>query len=310
MPNAILRPDAEALIEDQVAREIIEGTVTASAAMKMFTRMPNMTSDKTKLRVLDLLPLAYWVDGDIGFKNFTKQAWKNKWINAAEMAAIIPIPESVLDDADYDIWASVKPRAIEAFARLFDDATFTGVNKPNGFRDGMLESIPTTSQIAQTGTLYEAINDAMAAVESSGFVPTGVVGGPRLKSKFRMMLDTTGQPIKGTDIDSIPRDYIVNGAWDDSVAQMVIGDMRQAVFAIRKDVTVKLLDQAVIQDPATEEIIYNLAQQDMVALRLVMRLGWELPNPINILEPNPAVRFPFALVLPNSTTPEIPDLGA
>lgn len=29
----------------------------------------------------------------------------------------------------------------------------------------------------------------------------------------------------------------------------------------------------------TEGIIYNLAQQDMTALRIVFRMGWALPNP-------------------------------
>ena len=298
--NSILRADAEALIEPQIAKQIIEGVATTSAAMKLFTRLPNMTSDKTKLRVLDQLPLAYWVDGDAGMKQTTKQAWDKKFINACEMATIIPIPEAVLEDADYDIWAIVKPRAIEALARLFDDATFTGTGKPTGFRDGLLQSIPTGAQITQSGTLYVAISDAMKAVEESGFVPNGVVGGPSLKSKFRMMLDTSGQPIKGTEIDSIQREYIVNGSWKDSVAQMIVGDMKQAVYAIRQDVTVKLLTEAVIQDPSDGEIIYNLAQQDMVALRLVMRLGWEIPNPINILQPNKAVRFPFAMIKPKA----------
>lgn len=50
-------------------------------------------------------------------------------------------------------------------------------------------------------------------------------------------------------------------------------------MTIRQDVTVKILDQGVIQDINTKEIMYNLAQQDMVALRVVFRMGWALPNP-------------------------------
>ena len=42
----------------------------------------------------------------------------------------------------------------------------------------------------------------------------------------------------------------------------------------------KAADQGVIQDPSTKAIVYNLAQQDMVALRVVMRMGWSaLPTP-------------------------------
>ena len=47
---------------------------------------------------------------------------------------------------------------------------------------------------------------------------------------------------------------------------------QQLVYSIRQDITVKILDQGVIQDPETKDIVYNLAQQDMIALRVVMRL--------------------------------------
>ena len=37
-------------------------------------------------------------------------------------------------------------------------------------------------------------------------------------------------------------------------------------------------------------------QQDMVALRAVMRLGWEIPNPINSVETDKEKRCPFAVL--------------
>ena len=37
----------------------------------------------------------------------------------------------------------------------------------------------------------------------------------------------------------------------------------------------------------------------MVALRVVMRLGWEIPNPVNALNES-AARFPFASLKPAS----------
>ena len=90
-----------------------------------------------------------------------------------------------------------------------------------------------------------------------------------------------------------------NGAYDNTIAQLIVGDFKQAVYSIRQDVTVKILDQGVIQDPVTKEIVYNLAQQDMVALRIVFRMGWALPNPATRMDED-RVGCPFAYLEPTS----------
>ena len=302
--SMITKSDAYALFEPDLINEIIEGAIKQSAVLQLFRRLPNMTSNKMKMRVLDSLPMAYWVDADTnnGRKKLTKMAWDNKYITAEELAVIVPIKEDVLDDADYDIWADVRPRLVEAIGKAIDNAVLTGVNKPNGFRLDLLSSIINAGAVITQGSpanLYSDINSAMVKVEESGYNPTGIVGGVDVKGKFRMMLDTTGQPIAGTEIGNLPKFYVDNGAWDKDKAVMVVGDFSQAVYSIRQDVTYKILDQAIIQDPSTGEILYNLAQEDMVALRVVFRMGWEIPNPINALSPDEGVRFPFASIVKN-----------
>ena len=137
----------------------------------------------------------------------------------------------------------------------------------------------------------------MTEVEESGYNVTGLVGGVGLKGKFRMMTDKNGQPLNATEIGSLNRAYLDNGAWNKTLSTLVAGDFNQAVYSIRQDVTYKVLDQAVIQDPSDGSILYNLAQDDMVALRVVMRLGWEIPNPVNALDET-ETRFPFASLKP------------
>ncbi|MBO7221811.1 MAG: phage major capsid protein [Clostridia bacterium] len=295
----ITRSNVEALFEPDVVEEIIQGAVKQSAALSMFRQLPRMSSNKMKMRVLDALPMAYWVGAENnGRKKLTKMAWDNKYIVAEELAVIVPIKEDLLDDADIDVWAEVRPRIEEAMARKVDEAIFTGVDKPAGFRADILTSIINAGAEVEQGSksLYEAVNDAMSRVEESDYNPNGIIGGVGLKGKFRMMLDQSGQPIKGTEIDSINKAYIANGAWDKDKALAIVGDFSQAVYAIRQDITYKVLTEAVIQDPSSGEILYNLAQDDMVALRVVFRMGWEIPNPINALQPDEAVRFPFASI--------------
>ena len=301
----ITRNDADALIETQVANEIFEGVVKDSKALSMFKRLPNMTSDKTKLRVLDSLPVAYFVDEtqDNGRKNLSKLAWDKKYINAAELAVIIPIKENVLNDASVDIWAQIRPRIVEAFARKIDDAIFFGTNKPTDWRAGLVPSVISAgATVTETAKgLYSDINDAMVKVEESGYNVNGILGGVGLKGKFRMMLDTTGQPLNTTEIGSIRREFMDNGVWKKNTATLIAGDFDQAVYSIRQDITYKVLTEAVIQDPSDGTILYNLAQDDMVALRVVMRLGWEIPNPVNATEEDKTKRFPFAALVPAST---------
>ena len=302
MGKGIDKTNVEALIDTQVANEIFEGVVRESKALSMFRRLPNMTSDKTKLRVLDSLPIAYFVDESTnnGRKNLTKMAWDKKYINAAELAVIVPIKENVLNDTSIDIWSEVKPRIVEAFGKKIDNAIFNGTDKPADWRAGLIPSIVTAgAEVTEGDNLYSDINDVMTKVEESGYNVTGLLGGVGLKGKFRMLTDTTGQPIKGTEIDSLPKAFLDNGAWDKTKSILIAGDFSQAVYAIRQDVTYKVLTEAVIQDPSSGDILYNLAQDDMVALRVVMRLGWEIPNPVNALNET-ATRFPFANLKPKS----------
>ena len=91
---------------------------------------------------------------------------------------------------------------------------------------------------------------------------------------------------------------LMNGAWDETEALMITGDFSQMVYSIRQDVTYKILTEATIVDPTTREVVYSLAQQDMVALRAVMRLGWEIPNPVSAYRSDLLSYTPFAVYVP------------
>ena len=77
MPS-IERDNLAGLIPEPVSREIFQGVVESSSVLKVGRRLPNMTSQTQSINVLDMLPIAYWVNGDMGFKQTAAQAWEKK----------------------------------------------------------------------------------------------------------------------------------------------------------------------------------------------------------------------------------------
>ena len=80
-------------------------------------------------------------------------------------------------------------------------------------------------------------------------------------------------------LDGAPIEFPTNGAVDDTKSLLIAGDWKQLCYAIRQDLTVTKSNQA-----------------DMTALRFVMRLGWQLPNPVGGL--GGSTRYPFAVLKP------------
>lgn len=303
------RSGAESLIPEERAREIIQGVIAQSAVLTRGRRLPNMSSRTYKMPVLDMLPLAYFVNGDTGQKKTTKMAWDKKFIVAEEIAVIVPIPESVLDDSEYDIWGEVRPRVEEAFGKVIDGAILFDVNKPDSWRDGLVTAATaagSTVTLASGDKLYDKImgeDGVIARVEDSGYFVTGHMADISMRAKLRGMKDEIGQPIFKSDmqssttysLDGSPMNFPNNGAFDKTQALMISGDFSQLVYSIRQDITFKLFTEGVVQN-TDGSIAYNLMQQDMVALRAVMRIGWEIPNPINAQKEDKATRFPFAIL--------------
>lgn len=311
---SIDRSALSGLIPEPVTREIMQGAIAESAVLRMGRRLANMSSKTQTINVLDALPSAYFVNGEAtdsgagdAFKRTTKMAWDKKKLYAEEIAVIVPIPEAALDDADYDIWGEVKPRLTEAFGKVIDAAILFGTNKPSTWRAGVVPSAIAAGNGVPIGTsVFDDImgeNGLISKVELDGFNPNGVMSAIQMRGKLRGLKDTTGQPIFKSDmqgatrygLDGMDMYFPMNGAFDPNQAQMIVGDWSQLVYAIRQDMTFKIFTEGVIQDPATKAITYNLMQNDMVALRAVMRLGWEIANPVNAYNADKANPFPFSV---------------
>lgn len=302
--QAIDRTGADALVPEEFSNQVISAAAEASAALNLIPRV-TMSSKTRRLPVLSALPVAYWVDGDTGYKGTTKAEWDKKYLVAEELATILPIPEAVLEDADYDIWGDMTPRLATAIGRLVDGAVIFNHSKPASFGQAIIEGAFNAGNHVALGTsaqniggVAEDVNLLMGQVEADGFDVNGFIADRTMRATLRGARDTTGQKLLDlatNEIEGSPVAYVASGLWT-SGDHLVAGDFTKAILGVRRDITYKVLTEAVIQDPSTGDIVYNLAQQDMIALRVTFRCGFQVANPVTYSNSNAASRFPFAVL--------------
>lgn len=305
--SVVSRSDAAALIPEDVVNAFLGGATNQSVALSGFTRIP-VAQSQTRLPILSALPVVYWVTGDTGLKQTTEANWANKYLNIEELAAIVPIPEAVLDDASFDVWGSIQPLLENAVARAVDSAVLFGTSAPSSFPTAIVTAAATASNTYTRGTnnaaaggIAQDFSELYALVEADGYDVDRVAAVVGMKNRLRGARGTTGEAfgeVTANSIYGVQPTYPARGLWPTASggAEAIAFQADQFVLGVRQDFTYKILDQAVIQDN-TGTIIYNLAQQDMVAMRVTFRVGWQVANPINYDQATEASRYPAGVLL-------------
>ncbi|HVL22533.1 MAG TPA: phage major capsid protein [Thermomicrobiales bacterium] len=306
--NVISRADVQAMIREQVSEIMLDQLNNESAALTLFTRV-NVPTNQTRFPVLSALPTAYFVSGDTGLKQTTEAAWANKYLDVEEIAAIVPIPDAVRDDAGFDIGGQVVPLLRDAIARTLDSAIFFGTSKPASWPTDIAASAVAAGNVVARGTATQAkggiaedFNQLIGTLEDDGFAPTGFVANMTLRRQLRSARDAQGQLLMDVNggvnnIWGLPTVYPMAGLWPAGVnaAEVFALQTRNFVIGVRQDFTVTFHTEGVITDN-TGAIIYNLMQQDMSAIRIVFRAGWQVVNPINYTQATEASRYPAAVL--------------
>lgn len=306
------RTDAAALIQEAVSGAMLNTLSEQSAALQLFNRI-SVPTNKTRFPVLTALPSAYFVDGDTGIKQTTEAAWSNKYLEVEEIAAIVPIPDAVLDDADYNLEAEIIPLVRNAIARTLDAAVFFGTNKPTSWPTGVAPAAIAAGNNFTRGTTTDAkggvaedMNQMNGTLIADGYSPTAYVANPKMQTILRSARATDGQMLSDINgatgsIWGAPTVYPMPGLWPNVATsgqknvELIALQRENFIIGVRQDVTVTVSNQAVLMD-ATKAITYNLFQQDMTAFRVVFRVGWQVSNPLNYSEGTEANRYPAAVL--------------
>lgn len=307
--NIIDRAGSVAMMPEEIAYNLIKDLNNESVVLQAFTQIP-VTRGQVRMPVLSALPMAYFVGADTGLKQTTQQDWKNKYLNVEEIACYVPIPEAVLEDVEVDVWAEVEPKLKNAIARTLDAAVLFGEGAPGTWPEAITKALKVVGNFATRGTASTAnggiaadIANAITTMEEQGFAHDYVAAVVGLRGKLRNARDTLGQHLPEVNAEEVygsPVAYPARGLWPAAAGgenpTMLFLEKEQFIAGVRTDIDLTLMDQAVLQDNEGN-IIYNLAQQDLVALRARFRVGWQVSNQITYDQPAENKRYAGAMLL-------------
>lgn len=318
------RTEAGPLIPEDAANEIIKEATEKSFVLSSFKRR-TMSRKQQRIPVFDRKPVAYFVNGDTGLKQTSDVRWDNIYLNAEEIAVIVPVPDILVEDSAFDIWGQLRPEISEAIGAKVDEAVLFGVDRPTSWPTGIWQGAQAASQVVTGGAtsgqdVFGDINATMMLLEEDGYDPTAMVGRVQMKGILRNTRDankgflypaagpanTGGQSVgwKGEVWNTplfVSKMGFTNFSASATNPALFTLDTDNLIVAVRDDINMKVFTEGVISD-ASGVVLLNLMQQDAKALRVTFRMAWAMANPVTRMQPNRTLRYPAA-VLTQGTIP-------
>lgn len=277
-----LKDELTGFVPSEQAKEIIKGVAKGSVLMKLSTVTP-MKSDKKKLNVLTDGPGAYWV-GEGERIHTSKATWIHPELEAKKLAVIIPVTKEKLEDSVVDVFNELKDAIAEAFYTAIDAAGLFGTNSP--FAKNILKSATDAGNVIALGTNGEGkidldVSDAMALVEDEDLDVTAFAARKGIKNSLRKLRDSNGNQlfidgVNGQEFYNNPIEFAQKGAWDKTKAEVLGGDFKKySQLGIRSGISYEILKEATLEGTVDEDgKPISLAEQDMIAIKATMRLGY------------------------------------
>lgn len=315
--DIISRGDNQAIeIPEQVSREVIQTAAGSSVIMDLARRV-TMSSKSFRQPVLSVLPDAYWVNGDTGLKQTTKVQWEDISLTAEPLAVLVVVPDEFIDDAMIPIWSEVRPLIAEAFGRKIDNAALWNINRPATWADSVYQhaaaagnfvEIGQNAPASQTGNSDLAQDVAAMGLQlaEDGFNLRGFAAQPGFNWRLLGMRTADGTPIytnlvgeNRQGLYGVPFRESNNGAWNPDV-KLIGGDWSNAIIGVRQDMTFSMHTDAVISDESGN-VVFNAMQQDSKIMRVVMRVGFAIANPLTRQNTVESARSPFSLLVDDNS---------
>lgn len=254
--------------------------VTRGSSVLRLSNVQMMESDNKKFPVMTGGPGAYWV-GETERIGTSAAQWIFPELVAKKIAVIVPVTKEKIRDTRINVFETVKPYIAEAFYKEIDAACLFGTNSP--FAKSIYGAASSSGRAIALGTnakLDLDISDVMALVEEAGFDTDGFAAGISFKNQLRKLRDDSGNQlyVQGVDQETLyahPVEFVRNGAWDKDKALCIGGAWRYSIVGIRDEIEYETLQEATLQNVTMADgKPLSLAEQDMIAIKATMRLGF------------------------------------
>ncbi len=208
-----------------------------------------------------------------------------------KLTAIVPMTEEILEDTAIPLTSLIAELVAEAVTKEEDIEFFAGTGSP---WTGIINNTSVNIVDQESGGSADLTADDL--LDMIDATPTAALNGAkfymnrRTFSKVRKLKDLNGAYIYSRPQDNTPAqiwDYPyeltdalpVPGDVEDGDSYIIFGNLQKGcILGDKQQLRVKALDQATITDTdGTTQI--NLAEQDMVALRFVERVGYLVALP-------------------------------
>ncbi|MBS4207451.1 phage major capsid protein [Bacillus sp. FJAT-50079] len=254
----MLKENAQGVFQAELSNEVVKGVQKGSAVMNL-SKIEAMKSGEKIIPVLNGLN-AYVVGEGEKIGTNEDAEFESVTLKTQKYAIIVPFSSELVNESIVDVFEEIKDDINEQFARLFDAKAIANIVAGAG-----AQAVAEGDTAGQG--LHEDISDAMSLVESHGYNVNGFLTKHATKNRFRKLKDANGNSLYVPAITQEMSDELYGqpveysfGVGADTTA--ITGDFKYSVVGIKGDIEYKLLEEATIGN-------LNLAEQDMVALRVI-----------------------------------------
>ena len=258
----------------EVSQEIWQNVAQQSVVQTLAPRI-DLPAGGIQIPVITEDPEAAWVN-ETDEKPVSRPAFDNKLIQGYKMAVIVPFSNEFRRDMN-SLYNAVVAKLPAALSKKFDRTALGFENSPGDYFDTLKDA----PEVALDG--FDAYRKALGVVSDADGDISAWALGPRGENDALGFVDNSGRPLLLTDVQAqgsvgqiLARPaFKSKNAQNDKVVG-IAGDWNSTLWGAVEDITLRISDQATINDNGTP---INLWQRNMFAVLAEFEVGFAVRDP-------------------------------